>query len=191
MTISLSISGPMRRDALERRKALLDAAMVCFEEQGYGVPLEEIADRAGVGRGTLYRNFKDRVALALAMFEREIDRLCLDPVLDLPLEDALIAMRFQHARLSALFTRLTIEVQLTHEQYAAFGNLAHRVEQALTPLVLRSHAQGRLRPEIGAAEILIALRMLGGLSKPFRGETENEAQFAAGLGMLLAGLAPR
>ena len=53
----------MRSDARERREALLTAGEQCFREQGFTVPLEQIADRAGVGRGTLYRNFKDAVTL--------------------------------------------------------------------------------------------------------------------------------
>ena len=68
-------AGPRRRDAVLRREALLNAAIECFETRGYSVSLEEIADHAGVGRGTLYRNFKDRAALTLAIFAREIEKI--------------------------------------------------------------------------------------------------------------------
>ena len=70
-------------DAQARRDALIAAARLCFARAGYFVPLEDIADAAGVGRGTFYRNFKDRMALALAVFEQEIERMRarLDPAL--------------------------------------------------------------------------------------------------------------
>ena len=191
MTPPPSPSGPTRRDAVARRKALLDAAIDCFEAHGYSVPLEEIADRAGVGRGTLYRNFKDRVALALAIFEREVDDLTTSEAFTLPLEQALRVMVFQAARLSALFARLAAEVQMSTDQLEGFHKLSLRVETALAPLAARAHAEGRLRPEIGGRELLLAVRMLGALCKPFRDQAEIEAQLASGLAMLLAGIAPR
>jgi AcrR family transcriptional regulator len=79
-------TGPRRRDAVARREALLNAAVECFEARGYAVPLEEIADMAGVGRGTLYRNFKDRIALIMAIFERDIAAFAADMQEPLPLE---------------------------------------------------------------------------------------------------------
>jgi AcrR family transcriptional regulator len=191
MTLTFSHNGPTRRDAIVRRKALLDAAIECFEAHGYSVPLEEIADRAGVGRGTLYRNFKDRIALALAIFEREIERLSDIADLNLPFEQALRQMVLQGARMSALFARLAAEVQVTDSHIAAFNQLGLRAQQAMEPLARRAHAERQLRDDIGAAEILIVVRMLGGLCKPFKDEAEIEAQFDAGLAMLLAGIAPR
>ncbi|MDG0800216.1 TetR/AcrR family transcriptional regulator [Pectobacterium polaris] len=65
----------MRRDATERREKLLDAAEMAFSNRGINVPLEEIAERAGVGAGTFYRNFRDRQALMDALLERSLDRM--------------------------------------------------------------------------------------------------------------------
>jgi AcrR family transcriptional regulator len=64
---------PLRKDALEHRRALLRAAAQVLAEQGLDAPLEAIAERAGVGRATLYRNFADRTALALAVLTQEVD----------------------------------------------------------------------------------------------------------------------
>ncbi|NTS63538.1 helix-turn-helix transcriptional regulator [Sphingomonas sp. HHU CXW] len=62
----------MRKDAKLRREALIAAAAELFLERGFTVALEEIAARAGVGRGTLYRNFADRETLAIAVFEQSL-----------------------------------------------------------------------------------------------------------------------
>ena len=57
----------MRADAQRRREAILRSARRLFAAQGGGVPLETIADDAGVGIATLYRNFESRDALADAV----------------------------------------------------------------------------------------------------------------------------
>ena len=54
---------------------MIDAAAAEFAERGYNVPLDAIAERAGVGRATLYRNFADRGILALAVFEQQLEAL--------------------------------------------------------------------------------------------------------------------
>jgi AcrR family transcriptional regulator len=182
---------PRRRDAVQRREALLNAAATCFETRGYSVPLEEIADLAGVGRGTLYRNFRDRVALALAIFEREIDNLAPDHERHLPLDQALRSMVFRGARMSSLFTRMAAEVELTDAQIADFKALGQRAQVAMEPLVRRAHAAGQLRKDIGPAEVLTAVRMLGTLCKAPKSSEEVEAHIDMGLSLLMNGLAPR
>lgn len=60
----------MRADALRRRNALIDAAIELFRAQGPEFTLDRVAERAGVGIATLYRNFADKAALAIACAER-------------------------------------------------------------------------------------------------------------------------
>jgi len=182
---------PLRRDAQERRAALIAAATECFERQGYGVPLETIAERAGVGRGTLYRNFRDREALALAIFEREIDRLDgrIDP--DRPLADVIGAVVRDGARASALFGRIGAELRLDDENARAFGTLRDRLERMMTPAADAARARGELRPDAGPRELVLAIRMVGGLRQPIHDAADVEAQVAAALALLLNGLRPR
>jgi AcrR family transcriptional regulator len=65
----------MRKDAQERRARLIAVAADMFEQQGYDVPLESVAESAGIGRGTLYRNFRDRSMLVLEVVRRRLDEL--------------------------------------------------------------------------------------------------------------------
>lgn len=65
----------MRRDAVERRERLLDAAETEFTQKGINTPLESVAERAGVGSGTFYRNFPDRQALLDALLDRSLARM--------------------------------------------------------------------------------------------------------------------
>jgi AcrR family transcriptional regulator len=61
----------LRRDAARNRQRLLEAAREVFGERGCDAPFEEIARRAGVGIGTLYRRFPTREALIDALFEEK------------------------------------------------------------------------------------------------------------------------
>jgi AcrR family transcriptional regulator len=58
---------PLRADAERNRRAILDAAEAVFGEHGLDVGVAEIAARAGVGRGTLFRNFASKEDLIAAI----------------------------------------------------------------------------------------------------------------------------
>jgi len=62
-----------RTDAARNQRALLRAAMEVFNESGVNAPIREIAERAGVGVGTLYRNFPQRADLIVAVLKSQID----------------------------------------------------------------------------------------------------------------------
>ncbi|AMM22148.1 hypothetical protein AX769_00770 [Frondihabitans sp. PAMC 28766] len=63
---------PLRIDAQRRRDEILAAATAEFAEHGDGVPLDAIARQAGVGIGTLYRNFPGREVLLEAVYAAEL-----------------------------------------------------------------------------------------------------------------------
>ena len=64
-----------RADSLRNREQLLAAAKSVFAEAGADASLEEIARRAGVGIGTLYRHFPTRDALLAAVYRRGVEQL--------------------------------------------------------------------------------------------------------------------
>ena len=67
-----------RADAARNRERVLRAAREAFAESGYGVPLDEIAARAGVGPGTVYRHFPAKEALFEAVVTARIEDLVAD-----------------------------------------------------------------------------------------------------------------
>ncbi|WP_155059291.1 TetR/AcrR family transcriptional regulator [Streptomyces blattellae] len=67
---------PHRKDAARNYDALLVAAREAFAEQGADASLEDIARRAGVGIGTLYRNFPTRRHLFESVYASEVNDLC-------------------------------------------------------------------------------------------------------------------
>lgn len=67
---------PLRADAQRNRDKILAAAVRVFTEEGLDAHFERIAKEAGVGTGTLYRNFPTREALIEAAYRNEVARLC-------------------------------------------------------------------------------------------------------------------
>jgi AcrR family transcriptional regulator len=69
---------PLRADAQRNRDKILDAARAVFRERGAACSLDEIAKRAGVGAGTLYRHFPTRDDLIDAVMRNWADRIEAD-----------------------------------------------------------------------------------------------------------------
>ncbi|KUI39526.1 TetR family transcriptional regulator [Mycobacterium sp. GA-1199] len=66
---------PLRADALRNRARVLGVAYEAFATDGLSVPIDEIARRAGVGAGTVYRHFPTKVDLYRAVVENRIESL--------------------------------------------------------------------------------------------------------------------
>ncbi|MGW2514019.1 TetR/AcrR family transcriptional regulator [Streptomyces scopuliridis] len=71
-----AVERPLRADAQRNRDKILAAAVRVFSEEGLDAHFERIAKEAGVGSGTLYRNFPTREALIEAAYRNEVARLC-------------------------------------------------------------------------------------------------------------------
>ena len=68
------VDSQLRSDALRNRGAILDAARELFADSA-DVSMCEVARRAGVGQATLYRNFRDRRALAAELLVEQLERI--------------------------------------------------------------------------------------------------------------------
>lgn len=181
----------MRRDAKLRRDALIAAAADSFAERGYSVPLDEVAARAGVGRGTLYRNFKDREALALAIFEGEIDRIEATVARQQDLRQSMIDLALGSGRGTALFARIGAELVADTENMAVFEALGDRLARALTPLADRARASGDLRNDIDGEKLSLTMRMVNSVYHELHKETVGLGKLNEALDLVLDGLRPR
>ena len=181
----------MRRDAQIRRDALIRAAAECFEESGYAVALEDVAKRAGVGRGTLYRNFEDRMALILAIFEREIERLTatVDPTV--PFKQMLAELVRQALPASHLFARLSTEMPLSGANLTAFRALGLRLEELIEPATVAVKSRGELRASISGRDIIRSMQMVVGILHPGLPPAEIDDEIERAVELLLHGLQDR
>src|SRR6476469_1436659 len=75
-SIQTLVPRPKRADARRNYEKVLAAAREAFAEGGESTSLEEIARRAGVGIGTLYRHFPSRQALVEALYLDEVEEMC-------------------------------------------------------------------------------------------------------------------
>jgi AcrR family transcriptional regulator len=66
---------PLRKDAERNRQRIMQAAQEVFALRGLEASLDDVADHAGVGIGTVYRRFANKESLVEAIFEERIDQL--------------------------------------------------------------------------------------------------------------------
>ncbi|EPH44150.1 TetR/AcrR family transcriptional regulator [Streptomyces aurantiacus] len=149
---------PARADAVRNRERIVAAARDAFAEAGPEASLNEIARRAGVGPGTLYRNFSGRAELLAAVLEDRIDTLCSRARELLSAEapdDGLaewLGAFLDHARVNqGLGGALMLELEAT----GAFGTDCHqRILDAATALLTRAQHTGTARHDLAPADLL-------------------------------------
>ena len=150
-----------RADSARNRQLLIDAAKTGFAEVGLNVSLEEIARRAGVGIGTLYRHFPSREAVVEAVYRREVEQL-VDAVPQL-LETSAAGEalhQWMHLFVNYIATKRLIAPSLG----AAMGRTstphatpAELITRAISVLVKGAVRSGDVRKDINPSDLLRAL----------------------------------
>ncbi|MER7797005.1 helix-turn-helix domain-containing protein [Microbacterium sp. NPDC096154] len=141
--------------AADNRRALIAAAREIFAEEGPDVPFSAVAKRAGVGQGTLYRHFPDRVALAVAVFEENVG--ALEAALgDEGTVAGLLDRVVEQASASTAFIRLLTGARRDPRADALGAHFDGLVER----LIARDRAAGRIGAHVEPADIQIAVSML-------------------------------
>jgi AcrR family transcriptional regulator len=155
----------MRKDALANRERLLEAADAMFREHGVEVGVGDIAAAAGVGRGTLFRNFKSKDALIAAVLGerlREVLAYGRQLLLEDP-DDAEVTFTFvtglverqeeNRALLQAVTDDLIMSVLELQGAHAALLEL-------LGALLARGKRVGAIRPEATPTDLLMLVKGL-------------------------------
>ncbi|MEV7513959.1 helix-turn-helix domain-containing protein [Streptomyces diastaticus] len=155
--------------AARNRAALVAAAREVYAEVGLDAPMAEIARRAGVGQGSLYRHFPDRSAIAATVLEenvRQVERAAA--VEGATLADVLAVLTWHLAESAAFIGLLRAEGTTRHREALAHAEeLAGRLERALrTPL--------RGGSPLGVADLMLAVAMVSGaVTGPTREDRER------------------
>jgi AcrR family transcriptional regulator len=143
----------LRVDAQRNLDRLLDVAGECFAEQGLDVTIDEIAKRAGVGHGTVFRNFPTKHDLVVAVLNeriRELTQLALAAG-DEPDPWEGFAAFFRQAAAQYAANLALIEGLEPCDGTPEKGELGHAVEQ----LVQRAQGAGALRPDVTAEDVMM------------------------------------
>ncbi|MCX5149771.1 TetR/AcrR family transcriptional regulator [Streptomyces sp. NPDC058290] len=152
---------PLRADAQRNRDKILAAAVRVFTDEGLDAHYERIAKEAGVGTGTLYRNFPTRETLIEAAYRNEVARLCeAVPGLlaTLPPQDALRAwmgrfIDYATAKLG-MADALRAVVASGSDPY---GRSREMIQTAITTLMEAGTDVGALRSDIRPTDVFAIL----------------------------------
>ena len=157
-----------RADSQRNLRALLEAALALFRTSGVDAPVREIADKAGVGVGTLYRHFPQRADLVIAVFRKEIDA-CADAAPELAKAHSpgeALELWLQRY-LDFINTKRGLATAL-HSGNPAYGQLPAYFPKRLLPALqglLEAAAQaGEARADVDAGDLLEAVASLARLT---------------------------
>lgn len=149
---------PMRADARRNRELLIDAARDVFSAQGAGASMEAIAKAAGVGVGTLYRHFPNRLDLVQAVYQTDVAELWetarrvsadLEPW---PAVEAFFEAFLRYARTKQAFMT---ELQQAFEKNPELRPRARGMLEASFDLVIdRAKEAGAVRPDVTGSDVM-------------------------------------
>ena len=143
----------LRADAQRNLERLLDVAGECFAERGLDVTVDEIARRAGVGHGTVFRNFPTKDALVIAVINQRIEELVelAHEALEEPVPWEAFAGFFRVLSARYAENLALVEGLERCEGTPEKGQLAAALEQ----LVERAQGAGALRKDVTAEDVLM------------------------------------
>jgi len=176
---------PKRADARRNYDKLVNAAREAFAEQGTSATLEEVARRAGVGIGTLYRHFPTRQDLLEAVYLEGVEGICraVESYEDLPPWEALSGWLHEFvgfaATKRALAEDLLAYIDRDSEVFTACGGAIYGAGE---PLLKRAQEAGVVRPD---ADITDVTKMVSGIAAI---RTADAEQIDRILGVALDGL---
>ena len=140
----------------DNRRALIAAAREVYAESGLSAPFSAVAKRAGVGQGSLYRHFPDRTALAVAVFEENVqdlerytdpDERTIDDLLDRVVDQAVVS--------TALIELITADL---HDPRVV--PLGERFRDVVSRLVEREQVAGHIGDHVEPEDVMMATGML-------------------------------
>jgi AcrR family transcriptional regulator len=156
MTSSDTTRRPLRRDAERNRDRIVEAARTAFASDGLDVPVEEIARRAGVGMGTLYRRFPTKGDLIDAILEDAFSEICQAADDALELEDAWVGFTMLLERVFELHVRnrgLKDVIASGQHDRRRLEAARARMRPRIAALIARAQEQGALRADFAPEDM--------------------------------------
>jgi AcrR family transcriptional regulator len=167
---------PKRADARRNYEKLLAAAGEAFAENGTAASLEDIARRADVGIGTLYRHFATRQDLLEAVYIDEVEEMsrAAADLTDLEPWDALVTWLHQFVRYAATKRALADEMMATIDQDAeVFVACRAAITEAGTMLLRRAQEAGVVRPDTNFTDVGRMVAGIAGIRTADSGQIER------------------
>ncbi|MGY5053264.1 TetR/AcrR family transcriptional regulator [Streptomyces sp. 900105755] len=172
---------PHRKDAARNYDALVTAAREAFAERGADVSLEDVARRAGVGIGTLYRNFPTRRDLFESVYADEVNALCRAAV-ELARLEPWEALRAWLDRFTGYMVTKRAVREALNDESEIFQACRESMYAAGGPLLERAQKAGVVRTDMEIGDLL---RMVSGITAT---AFDDDAQRDRVLGIALDGV---
>jgi AcrR family transcriptional regulator len=160
----------LRADAARNREAILGEARSTFAAQGLGASLEEIAARAGVGIGTLYRRFPTRsrlIAAALGDRLAEYAQVAADALADPDPWAGFCAFVQRTCELQAGNRGLAELLMMSLPAEREIERIRAQARERIGTLIERAKAAGQLRPDFAYSDLALLLMATGGVMHIF------------------------
>ena len=156
--VATEAGAPRRADAIRNRALVLAAAEEVFAEQGLRAQVEEVARRAGVGVGTVCRNFATKQALLQAVLSSLYESLLARAEDALTEPDPAVAFEAFVLAYSEFSNRhRAFAEQMANELEAAAQPVRARLLTVITQLVANAQAVGAIRPDVGPTDVSMLL----------------------------------
>jgi AcrR family transcriptional regulator len=146
----------LRRDAQRNREVIVAAARAAVAAEGVGVPVEEIARRAGIGMGTLYRHFAAKADLIDAVLEEAYEELLSAAEEALAVDDAWVGFRGFLERVFAMHAEnrgLKDAIATQAGGRTRADAMRSRIRPLLRRMIERAQEQGTLRADFAPEDM--------------------------------------
>ena len=160
-------SRPLRADAARNRELILATAAEVFAEQGLDAGYDEIARRAGIGVGTVYRRFPERAELVQALFESRVAEIVAIAEEAGEKQDAFEGLSWF---LEKALERQVADRGLKEVLVSGLSEADHRVmgRERIAPiverLVARAQDSGALRRDVAGTDIGMQLMVISSMT---------------------------
>lgn len=149
---------PQRADARRNRELLVAAARDAFAAQGTGASMDAIAKRAGVGVGTMYRHFPNRLDLVEAVYQSDVEELWATAqrvVAELEPGQAVSAFFDAFMRYAQTKQALLAELQQAFEKKPDFRSQARElIESSFNLVIDNARDAGAIRPDVEGSDVM-------------------------------------
>ena len=180
-TAETLLARPKRADARRNYEKVLAAAREAFAEGGESTALEEIARRAGVGIGTLYRHFPNRQALLEALYVDEVEDLCRTAA-ELSDDDPWDALtRWFQRFIGYMATKQALAAELLNyveRDAAVFKTCRAALFRAGGPLLARAQEAGAVRDDVQLGDVIQMVIAIAKIPAADAEQTERMLQIA-------------
>lgn len=153
----------LRADAARNQLRILEAARTLFAERGLDVTLDDVAEAAGVGVGTVYRRFANKQELIAEVFDHQVSAMAevVEAANDDPDPWAALTTVFeyscQHMAANRGFGEVMLEIPDAMER---FVSVRDRILPAIERLIDRARTAGALREGIAVADFFAMINMV-------------------------------